>query len=239
MSKPIIPREALAAYQRWQPSAFGTPDVAADEDTPDTATSTHVDEDLFATLRDAAREEGHAAGYAAGLVEGRAQGFAEGQADGLKEGRAAGAAQVDEAAERLRTIAENWRTAFAEVDRAMANTLLELALQFSQVMVRKTLEVDAECVLPLVQELLRDASDAQRPATVRLHPADLDVVQQTLGGECELAGWKLFADASITRGGCLVQTRHGALDARMETRWQALTRALDRPSEQSCAWKAA
>jgi flagellar assembly protein FliH len=125
-------------------------------------------------------------------------------------------------------VADSWHAAFAEIDQAMAEQVLDLALQFSQCLVRQALVAQPERVLPLVQELLRDVSDAQRPATVRLHPEDLELVRTELGGECELAGWSLFADPGMTRGGCLVQTRHGAIDARLEMRWNSLTSALER-----------
>lgn len=225
LSKPIIRREALTAYQRWEPSAFGvalpeTPPVAPVADPEALLAAAQAREQAREEARraaeDAARRTGHEAGYAAGYAEGLAAGYA------------AGAEQVAAASAALQALAAGWREAFDTVDTAMADSVLELALQFSQALVRQALAARPERLLPVVEELLRDASEAQRPATLRLHPDDVAVVHEHLGADCQLAGWTLFADAAVARGGCLVQTRHGSIDARLETRWQELNRALER-----------
>lgn len=231
MSKPIIRREALAAYQRWEPSSFDFPDgeggsaptVAPEEAARAAealAAAAHAREQALSALRESAREAGHRDGYEAG--------YQEGMAEGLEAGRASGAEQVAVATAHLHTLNAGLQDAFATVDTAMADTLLELSLQFAQAMLRQTLAVQPERIVPLIREFLRDASDTQRPATLRLHPDDVAVVREALGPECELAGWSLFADVEITRGGCLLQARHGETDGRIETRWRELNRALER-----------
>lgn len=225
LSKPIIRREALTAYQRWEPSAFGAPlpeaPPAAPAPDPEALLAAaqaraQAREDARQAAEDAARQHGHDTGYAAGYAE------------GLAAGRAAGAEQIAAASAALQTLATGWREAFEVVDAAMADNVLDLAMQLSQALVREALAVQPERLLPVVGELLRETSEAQRPATLRLHPDDVALVREHLGADCELAGWTLFADAAVTRGGCLVQTRHGNIDARLETRWHELNRALER-----------
>ncbi|TMS59738.1 flagellar assembly protein FliH [Imbroritus primus] len=225
LSKPIIRREALTAYRRWEPSAFG---AAVPEAQPAAAVPDPEAVLAAAEARARAREEARQAAEDAARLAGHEAGYAAGYAEGVAAGHAAGAEQVAAASAALQALAVGWRDAFQAVDTAMADSVLDLALQFSQMLVRQALAVQPERLLPVVEELLREASEAQRPATLRLHPDDVALVREHLGGDCELAGWTLFADANVTRGGCLVQTRHGAIDARLETRWQELTRALER-----------
>lgn len=225
LSKPIIRREALTAYQRWEPSAFG---VALPEAPPAAPMPDPEAVLAAAQARVQAREEARQAAEHAAREAGYEAGYASGHAEGLAAGRAAGAEQIAAATAALQTLAAGWREAFETVDAAMADSVLDLALQFSQALVRETLTVQPERLLPVVGELLRETSEAQRPATLRLHPDDVALVREHLGADCELAGWTLFADAAVTRGGCVVQTRHGNIDARLETRWQELNRALER-----------
>ena len=89
-------------------------------------------------------------------------------------------------------------------------------------------------ILPLVREVLGDASTAPAPAMLRVHADDAELIRQTLGAELDAAGWTLIVDAAIERGGCRVQTRFGETDATLQTRWAELTRALARDT----AWLA-
>jgi flagellar assembly protein FliH len=181
--------------------AWGEPPVSADPS--------------LEPLRDAARVAGHS--------EGHAEGYRQGHDAGLLAGRQQAQVEVD----RLKALAVAWQTAVRQVDANMADEMLDLALQFSQVILRRALVVQPELVLPIVRELLRDQVASQHQATLRLHPDDLMLVSDRLGAECDFAGWKLLADPAITPGGCLLQTRHGEVDARIETRWRELTRTLD------------
>ena len=66
--------------------------------------------------------------------------------------------------------------------------------------------------------------------TVRLHPADLELLQKagspllaTATGPDE---FRFLGSPEVTRGGCLVQTRFGTVDARRETKFDLLKRSL-------------
>jgi flagellar assembly protein FliH len=66
--------------------------------------------------------------------------------------------------------------------------------------------------------------------SVQLHPEDLALLQRTnsplllpQGGEDRI---HFHSSAQVTRGGCVVQTRFGVIDARRETRSNLLRKAL-------------
>jgi flagellar biosynthesis/type III secretory pathway protein FliH len=72
-----------------------------------------------------------------------------------------------------------------------------------------------------VRALVREALDRVRRAThvrVRVHPED--------AAELAVEGIEVVADASIERGGCIVQSDLGDVDARLDVRLDALRRAL-------------
>jgi flagellar biosynthesis/type III secretory pathway protein FliH len=66
--------------------------------------------------------------------------------------------------------------------------------------------------------------------TVRLHPDDLPAVEtrrDTLAARAPAASEiALVADDSVGRYGCVVETPHGRVDARLETQLEALEQAI-------------
>jgi flagellar assembly protein FliH len=151
-------------------------------------------------IRSAARAEGHADGLSAGLEEGRAQ-------------VAAAASALEAAHAELVAL----RAATAE---AVERDAVELAVQLAEKIVAGTLEADPERVLDIVRGALRRLSERRR-VTVLVHPDDLELVRAAserfaaeLGGieHCEVQ-----AERRLSRGGAVVRTDEGQVDASLET----------------------
>ena len=67
---------------------------------------------------------------------------------------------------------------------------------------------------------------AARQISVHLNPLDLDLVRGISPRGRSDVRWELVDDTSLTRGGCVVHSDIGSLDARIETQLAALERAL-------------
>jgi flagellar assembly protein FliH len=66
--------------------------------------------------------------------------------------------------------------------------------------------------------------------TVRLHPADLELLRK-FDSPLLAAGeggqeFRFLSSPEVTRGGCMVQTHFGTVDARRETKFDLLQRSL-------------
>ena len=59
---------------------------------------------------------------------------------------------------------------------------------------------------------------------VRVHPDDLQRVDDMLGATLSLHGWRLRGDPTLHPSGCKVSADEGDLDASVATRWQELCR---------------
>ena len=57
---------------------------------------------------------------------------------------------------------------------------------------------------------------------------DMELVKLHLADELRAAPWRLFADESITRGGCRAETSFGDIDATLQTRWRRVAASLGR-----------
>jgi flagellar assembly protein FliH len=85
----------------------------------------------------------------------------------------------------------------------------------------------------MIEGVVRDALaqiEGTAQFTVRLHPADLELLQKSdspLLGEGDGAKeFRFLSSPEVTRGGCLVQTHFGTVDARRETKFDLLQRTL-------------
>jgi flagellar assembly protein FliH len=120
------------------------------------------------------------------------------------------------------------RQSTAHVIRDSENMLVSLALEVAQKLVS-----DLPISVPMVESAVRDALaqvEGTTQFTVRLHPADLELLQKA-GCSLLTSGdgsgeFRFLGSPDVGRGGCLVQTRFGTVDARRETKFDLLKRSL-------------
>ena len=154
-------------------------------------------------------QQAEAAGYAAGLARAQAE-----QQPRLAELNA----KIVRFTTLLGELAEPLRLLDSEMERA----LLALALALGSQLARRTLRHEPAQIIAIVRECLRQLPLASREVRVRLHPEDAAVVRAQLAPVAGEHAWTLIDDATLTRGGCLIESEHSQLDARFESRLQAL-----------------
>ena len=173
---------------------------------------------------DRAAVRGHAAGYAAGRQQAEAE-VAELRSSIEVERTAwadAARAELDSALRSLAEAAAQLRARelplLAEVDRSLAEAAIELA----EVIVGHELSDADHAARSAVRRALAQAG--QEPATsVRLHPADLEVIRTGGGALAELP---LRPDPSLARGDAIVELAHGMIDARIGSTLARMRAAL-------------
>ncbi|NGO37890.1 hypothetical protein G4L39_00525 [Limisphaera ngatamarikiensis] len=152
--------------------------------------------------------------------------------EGRREGERALSEQLirqrNELAEMQRGVLDALRRAVPEVLRQAESMLIPLALEAARRIVAEV-PIDAALVERVVREALRQAGDTAE-VTVRLHPEDLALLRQhgssLLEGSAGSAPLRFVASEEVGRGGCVVQTRFGLIDARRETKLEQLRQTL-------------
>ena len=137
-------------------------------------------------------------------------------------------AQRNEFSELQRGVVESLRAAVPRVVHDAEAALMTLALQAAQKLVAG-LPVTTEMIEAVVREALGQVEDTAEIA-VALHPDDLALLEKsgspllvpTAGG----AKTTFRAGPEVTRGGCVVHTRFGVVDARRETKAELLQQAV-------------
>lgn len=139
-----------------------------------------------------------------------------------QEGRERGLAAVTELLVGARLVAERARTG-AEKDLKL------LAVKIAEKILGRELAQSPESVTDVVREALRHSSSG-RALVIRVHPDDLQFVERgkpRLLERCRVAAnIDLRADASVARGGCVIESELGVVDARLAVQLEAIERAL-------------
>ena len=124
------------------------------------------------------------------------------------------------------------RDAVPQVIRETENALVELAFEVAR-KIAVGAPIDAAQLQVAIQEAVAQAADTSE-MTVQLNPADLALLQalhSPLLNPRDSKSLQLVSANHISRGGCVVQTRFGNIDARRETRVNMLRNALQLPPE--------
>lgn len=157
------------------------------------------------------------------LAEIERQAHTEGYAAGLKRGEADAARQVGAAIGKLAVTVQDIAKLRPGILERAERELVRLAVAIAERVVRRTVELDPD-VLLVIARVAMDRLGEQAAATIHLHPADCEaVMRQGLDGARTM---QLVADASVARGGCIVKSPFGEIDAGIEAQVRELSREL-------------
>jgi flagellar assembly protein FliH len=136
--------------------------------------------------------------------------------------------QRNETVELQKGILDSLRRVVPQVVQEAEAALLNLALDAAQKVVAG-LPINVELIEAVVREGLRQVEDTAE-IVIQLHPEDLALLRQhnapILNGLPETGPLRFTGSTEVTRGGCIVQTRFGLVDARRETKMEQLRQAL-------------
>jgi flagellar biosynthesis/type III secretory pathway protein FliH len=121
------------------------------------------------------------------------------------------------------------RAAAARSRGGAESELRALAVRIAEKILGRELALRPDAITDVVLEALRHAGDP-REVVVRVSPDDLAALERgkpRLMERCASARAVTFrADESVGRGGCVIDTELGVVDARLSTQLEAIERAL-------------
>ena len=175
--------------------------------------------ELAASAADAATSEEKAAAELARLREAaRAEGYAEGVAAGRVEG--------EQACGRMKQLVESFGNTLDNLDFRLADMVLDLALDVARQVVAGELAARPERILDVVNLALKQMSETSREARLLLNPEDAALVRPHLEQVLDKNRLRIVEDIRMMRGGCLIETSQGDLDATLPARWRQVVQVL-------------
>lgn len=246
-----------AALVQDEPQDAILPDVARRAEEKAASFIAQAKQDMAAEsakLYEQSKKNGFAEGLQQGMTEGKQQGFSEGKEQGFSEGKAAGfdagkkagymegfmqgeqtvRREMDSAVQQA---AEEAANIIAEANRQAQLTILStekqilnLAVAIAEKILAYELDTNSQAVVSIVKKALDKVRD-QTQITIRINPADFAIViaakhefEAILQREQSV---EFSADQTVSRGGCVIDSAFGSIDAQKETQMQAI-RALIR-----------
>jgi flagellar assembly protein FliH len=210
----FVPKEKLTAYQRWELAAFDEPEPApapAAKAAPAAATAAEQGEQTPLVLPTAADiERMH--------VEAHQQGYAAGYEEGITKARAA--------ATRIDAVMSGLQRSLKDLDQHVAEQLLATAVEIANQMLRQSLRVKPELLLPVVREAVAALHQHLGHPALFAHPGDAALIRSQLGDQLAHNNWRIIEDATLTPGGCRVELGASEVDATLETRWRRVIESI-------------
>lgn len=233
----FIPKEELGIVTRWNFGAIDALDalLLAPAGVP---LQVESQEEVAACAAQAVEQQAQQAqalqqaaedAYARGLAQGQEQATVEWQR--RMDEYVAG--QGKEAAQQLDAAVQALDSSLGAMQQHMAQDVLQLACDIARQVVRQELRVNTAALQPVISEALGMLVADGRPATVRLHPADLEQVGAALREEFSSPPLQWLADADVPPGGCRVEAAGKVIDGSLQKRWQ---RAIA-PLGLACGWE--
>ena len=162
-------------------------------------------------------------------TEGFEKGHAEGLASGIKEGQK----EIRERLERLESVIRELDGVKERKIEEVLPEIVDLSLDIARKIIHRKIEQDREIIVSVVREAIHRLGREEK-MLIRVNPADYDTMISNidlLREETRLRDVTVEPSASISPGGCTIETPSGEVDARIEEQIKeirdAITTALD------------
>ncbi|GEM_PF-715321 len=194
-------------------------------------------------------EKGYKEGYNAGIKKGYQEGFQrgwkegeeKGYQEGLQKGYKEGQKNAQEEYQKLKKELEHrYEAKFKEIDTFLQNLVSEaensiinvdkhvftLAKKIAEKLVLKTIHLDEEPILNLIKEALSYVAEGVK-IKIKVNPEDYEILKGKLNLFSKNSEKiELIPEEGISKGGALIQTSLGVIDATLEKRWERVLEVL-------------
>lgn len=215
-------RNAVNKPMRWQ---FEPP-----EEEPENGEETappQLTAEMLATIREEGRQEGYAEGLDQGRETGYEEGFRQGHDEGLLAGKTAGEAQAaaeakqlqEELSIRWQQLFEHMRQPALQISEGVERQLVTMTATLAQAVCMHEVTTNPAIIQHVLQTAIAELNEQGGQVNIALNPEDLALIEARWSEEARNEmGWRLLADDSLTRGGCIVTTPVTRVDATLEAR---------------------
>jgi flagellar assembly protein FliH len=151
--------------------------------------------------------------------------FAKGYAEGERSGELAAAKRNEAMLRRLVATVEEIASVRAGMMRKTERELVRLAVAMAERIVRREVDADAELLAGMARGAI-DRLGQDVAATIHLNPEDYEAMMKARQGAPVDGAVQLIPDPQIGRGGCLVKSAFGTVDAGIDTQVREMSHAL-------------
>jgi flagellar biosynthesis/type III secretory pathway protein FliH len=151
--------------------------------------------------------------------------FATAYAQGEKAGVEAGSKRTDAMLRRLSDSLRELEELRRSMIRQTEHQIVQLAVEMARRILRREVQTDNDLLCAMARVALDRLGDTT-PATIRLNPEDYHTIAARHGGTWAGNHVTVVADPAIGRGGCMVESSFGFIDASVDAQFKVLEQAL-------------
>lgn len=191
-------------------------------------------------IREAARLEGFQEGYQEGLLQGQQKGHEQGYEEGKERGTQEAQQDNIEVLQQLETsLSEHWsqrfealRHPFKQVERAVENQLISLAMALSRAICWQEVTQNQSIIIEAAKRALDEVGQRAQQLELYVHPDELESLERIWGVDVRAEkGWIFLPDASLSLGGCRIKTSLTEVNATLEQRIEEVFAQLQKQSK--------
>ena len=149
----------------------------------------------------------------------RQSGYQDGYRDGLAAMESFKQSFAMQVTAQVGTLVAAMGQQFDHLEQDMARAIAVSATHLAKHVVRCELQSQPELIAAVAEEALDALLQGARHTTLRVHPDDHALVAAGAAEALRSTGARLLSDAAVSRGGCLVESDIGTVDASIEARW--------------------
>ncbi len=153
------------------------------------------------------------------------KGYDAGREEGYKEGQA----EVLRLIDRLGTIVSSAVDIRDNIIRSSEKLMTDMILMIARKVIKDEIVERREVVMNNIKEAIRRVKDRDR-IDIRVNFADLDMTtahkEELIKMMASLKKVNIYEDSRVDRGGCIIETDVGAIDARISTQLDTIEEAI-------------
>jgi flagellar assembly protein FliH len=216
----VLGRGATVTAYAWADAAFADPPPA--EDFFAGAGAARIAPPPEAPAPETRPEPSEDRGRVAAIErEAFATAYAQGEKAGLEAGTKRADAMLRRLSDTLRELDDLRRTMIRQTE----HQIVQLAVEMARRILRREVQTDNDLLCAMARVALDRLGD-NAPATIRLNPEDYHTIVARHGGTWAGSNVTVAADPAVGRGGCLVESSFGFVDASVEAQFRVLEQAL-------------
>ena len=161
--------------------------------------------------------------------EGKKQGYDQGFKQGLAEAKAQMSSQLTQTSERCNTMLQSAETEYRRIIGEAEPQIVELSLAICRKIIAEEIKERPGTILSLVRDALQRVRD-QNQINIHVSPDDYEYIlaarrelQSIVGAEQSLT---ITADPVLNKGGCLIETSFGTVEAGVDTQLDSVRKVL-------------
>ncbi|MEY4119437.1 MAG: Yop protein translocation protein [Planctomycetota bacterium] len=180
-------------------------------------------------IRAAAERDGFAKGHAEGFAKGEAEGRTKGESEGHAAAKVAHDAALQAIEEGFATELGRWMAVRDDAMRFAERELAAIAVSMAEGIVREHVKGDPTVVAREAEAAIGLFARATR-VTIEVAPEDAPILAESMprlvAALPEGAAVSIVSREGVARGGCVIRSSEGSVDARLETQFRRMREGL-------------